>query len=58
MTSHSSHIVSECDFDDLIYLKKQDGEVVARSFNLLKDKYKNDEEAFKFIKQYLTLSRR
>lgn len=57
MTSHSSHIVSECDFDDLIYLKKQDGEVVAKSFNLLKDIYENDKEAFKFIKQYLTLNR-
>lgn len=58
ITSHSSHIVSECHFDDIIYLKREGNEVIARSFNSLKDKYGGDEQqGFKFVKQYLTINR-
>lgn len=58
ITSHSSHIVSECDFDDIIYLKKNGNEVIAKSFNSLKDEYAGDKlQGFKFVKQYLTLNR-
>ena len=58
ITSHSSHIVSECNFDDIIYLKREGNEVIAKSFNSLKDKYGGDEEqGFKFVKQYLTINR-
>lgn len=58
MTSHSSHIVSECDFDDIIYLKKHDNTVTAKSFDSLKEQYEgDDQQAFKFVKQYLTLNR-
>ena len=34
ITSHSSHIVSECNFDDIIYLKKNGNEVIAKSVNV------------------------
>ena len=57
ITSHSSHIVSECNFDDIIYLKKNGNTVIARSFNSLKKEYSGDEQkGFKFIKQYLTIN--
>ncbi len=58
LTSHSSHIVSECDFDDIIYLKKEKDIVTAKEFNSLKEEYEGSElEGFKFVKQYLTLNR-
>lgn len=58
ITSHSSHIVSECNFDDIIYLKKSENMVIAKSFNSLKGEYGGDEQkGFKFVKQYLTMNR-
>lgn len=58
ITSHSSHIVSECNFDDIIYLKKSENMVIAKSFNSLKGEYDGDEQkGFKFVKQYLTMNR-
>ena len=58
ITSHSSHIVSECNFDDIIYLKRVDNNILAKNFNSLKTEYKEDEKrGFKFVKQYLTLNR-
>lgn len=58
ITSHSSHIVSECNFDDIIYLKKDRDFVIAKNFNSLKEKYGGDEQkGFKFVKQYLTINR-
>ncbi|OLR56567.1 ATP-dependent endonuclease [Hornefia porci] len=58
ITSHSSHIVSECNFDDIIYLKKNGNTVIAKSFNSLKKEYGGDEQkGFKFVKQYLTINR-
>lgn len=57
ITSHSSHIVSECNFDDIIYLKKNENMVVAKNFNSLKEEYGGDEQkGFKFVKQYLTIN--
>ena len=56
ITTHSSHIVSECDFNDVRYLKKEGTNSVVKNFNELERKYDN-QEAFKFVKQYLTLSR-
>lgn len=58
ITSHSSHIVSECNFDDIIYLKKDPNTVIAKNFNSLKEEYNGDEnKGFKFVKQYLTVNR-
>lgn len=58
ITSHSSHIVSECDFNDIIYMNKIENNVLAKSFNSLKEEYAGDKQkGFKFVKQYLTLNR-
>jgi len=39
ITSHSSHIVSECNFDDILYLRRDGNTVIAKSFNSLKEEY-------------------
>ena len=58
ITSHSSHIVSECNFDDIIYLKRINNNILAKNFNSLKAEYEEDKKrGFKFVKQYLTLNR-
>ena len=57
ITSHSAHIVAKSNFDDIIYLKKQDNSVEAKNFSSLERKYNTEQDAFKFVKQYLTLDR-
>lgn len=57
ITTHSSHIVSDCDFDDLIYFKRENGQIISKSFNSLRDEYADDMQGYKFVKQYLTLNR-
>lgn len=65
MTTHSSHIVSECDFDDLKYfVKEKDAKgynIVSKNLKDLEIKYQNEagtaNNHFKFLKQYLTLNR-
>ena len=65
ITTHSSHIVSESDFDDIKYMKICDSSVVAKNLRDLETDYQNDnfngdltgEQAYKFLKQYLTLNR-
>jgi predicted ATP-dependent endonuclease of OLD family len=61
VSTHSSHIVAESDFDDIKYLKRV-GTCSVKSINLknLKEKYSENEEEerhYKFLKQYLTLNR-
>ncbi|MBU1311257.1 MAG: ATP-dependent endonuclease [Gammaproteobacteria bacterium] len=59
ISTHSSHIVAESDFDDIKYLKKDTAEncVKAKNLKSLKDEYASDKQAYKFLKQYLTLNR-
>ena len=60
ITTHSSHITSESDFDDIKYFYKQtnNNEVIAKNLKDLETKYGSAEaEHFKFLKQYLTLHR-
>lgn len=57
LSTHSSHIVSECDFDDIRYLKLGSNGIESKNFEILKKKYEGDTQAFKFVKQHLTLSR-
>jgi len=59
ISTHSSHIVSECDFDDIKYFKKEVGSVVSKNLKDLKTEYQEagQEQYFKFLKQYLTLNR-
>ncbi len=56
ITTHSSHIVSQCNFSDLRYFKLQEKNIIIKNFySDLEVKYKGQEEYFKFLKQYLTL---
>ncbi len=63
MTTHSSHIVSECDFDDIKYLIKDDKNhnIISKNLKDLETLYQKekgqDNNHFKFLKQYLTLNR-
>lgn len=61
ITTHSSHIVSECDFDDIKYFKRiSNSSVVSKNLKDLKIRYKDEKDPqnnhFKFLKQYLTLN--
>jgi predicted ATP-dependent endonuclease of OLD family len=57
ITTHSSHIVSQCDFKDIRYLQSLDGCTKVKNFySELKTKYGKDEDSFKFLEQYLTLN--
>jgi predicted ATP-dependent endonuclease of OLD family len=56
ISTHSSHIVSQCNFSDLRYFKLKDGNINIKNFySDLEVKYKGEAEYFKFLKQYLTL---
>lgn len=56
ITTHSCHIVSQCDFDDIRYLRNSNGVTEIKNFHAeLKIKYGSDEESFKFLEQFLTL---
>ena len=62
ISTHSAHIVSKSDFNDIKYFKKEDNKVISKNLKELEALYNgdNDEEGkqqFKFLKQYLTLHR-
>lgn len=67
VSTHSSHIVSDTDFDNIKYLKRIESEnsVVSKNLQDLKSLYiskdengnekKDEKAAYRFLKQYLTL---
>ena len=67
VSTHSSHIVSDSDFDDIKYLKRVEGENAVESKNMhdlkslyiSKDEERNEKDyekaAYRFLRQYLTL---
>lgn len=58
VTTHSSHIVADSDFDDIKYFRRIENTNSVESKNLkdLKALYGGDDEAsYRFLKQYLTL---
>ncbi|MEK5142142.1 ATP-dependent nuclease [Paenibacillus sp. FSL M7-0134] len=60
ITTHSSHITSESNFDDIKYFyKSYNNQVFSKNLKDLQKEYEKDEEIhyFKFLKQYLTLNR-
>ena len=60
ISTHSSHIVAESDFDDIRYLKRTgESSVSARSLKSLEAEYRKEgqDENYKFLKQYLTLNK-
>lgn len=56
LSTHSSYIVSESDFEDIKYFKKADGCVISKNLKDLKDYY-GDSQHYTFLKQYLTIHR-
>jgi putative ATP-dependent endonuclease of OLD family len=56
ITTHSSHIVSQCDFKDIRYLQNKSGTVKIKNFHQeLAASYGAEKASFQFIEQYLTL---
>jgi putative ATP-dependent endonuclease of OLD family len=57
LSTHSSHIVAESDFEDIKYFKRNGDGIVSRNLRDLKKEYATSEEHYKFLKQYLTIHR-
>lgn len=58
ITTHSSHITAESEFDDIKYfLKESKNCVVAKNLKKLKEEYKENPDQYDFLAQYLTLNR-
>jgi len=58
ITTHSSHIVADSDFDDIKYLKTENkNNVVAKNLSDLRKQYDIAPSHYQFLKQYLTISR-
>lgn len=58
ITTHSSHIVADSDFDDIKYLKAiTKNNVTAKNLKDLSVQYDADPKQYQFLKQYLTISR-
>lgn len=59
VTTHSSHITSESDFDDIKYFLKvkNRNKVISKNLKELRIKYDKDPKQYLFLKQYLTLNR-
>ncbi len=59
ISTHSSHIVAESEFDDIKYLKRDKNSVIAKNLKDLEKEYEDAMEGqnYKFLKQYLTLHR-
>lgn len=58
ITTHSSHIVSQCDFKDIRYFRVSNDKknIEIKNFYVdLQDKYKSEDKCFRFLKQYITL---
>ena len=63
ISTHSAHIVSQCDFKDIRYLLKKENYfgkqeyscvIIKNFYNELEEKYEEPDQ-FKFLEQYLTL---
>jgi len=58
VSTHSSHIVADSDFDDIKYLKKDsNNSVVVKNLKNLKKEYDEKTSQYQFLTQYLTISR-
>lgn len=58
ISTHSACIVADSDFDDIKYLKRENGTgVIAKNLKDLKDEYDTETPQYQFLKQYLTISR-
>lgn len=58
ITTHSAHITSQSNFNDIKYFLNKNNQVEVKNLSDLKTKYEDNDEgkaSFKFLKQYLTL---
>lgn len=59
ITTHSAHIVKNCDFKEIRYFHNDanDKNIIIKNFHSeLEIKYKDEQEEFQFLKQYLTIA--
>jgi len=57
ISTHSSHIVADSDFDDIKYLRKENNNVIAKNLKDLKKEYDEETKQYQFLTQYLTINR-
>ncbi|MEO7486967.1 MAG: ATP-dependent endonuclease [Ferruginibacter sp.] len=58
VSTHSSHIVADSDFNDIKYLKRESNDgVIAKNLRDLQKEYEVGTTQYNFLKQYLTISR-
>ncbi|PUB88014.1 MAG: ATP-dependent endonuclease [gamma proteobacterium symbiont of Ctena orbiculata] len=57
LSTHSAHIVSESDFEDIKYFKRTSEGVLSKNLKELRAEYGEENAYYKFLKQYLTLHR-
>lgn len=57
LSTHSSHIVAESDFEDIKYFKREADGVVSKNLKDLKQEYVDSVDHYKFLRQYLTIHR-
>ncbi|MDO6430898.1 ATP-dependent endonuclease [Flavitalea sp. BT771] len=58
ISTHSSHIVADSDFDDIKYLKRENNDgVIAKNLKDLQKEYNTETGQYQFLTQYLTISR-
>ncbi|MBK8042614.1 MAG: ATP-dependent endonuclease [Haliscomenobacter sp.] len=58
ISTHSACILSDSDFGDIKYLKKESGSgIIAKNLKALESEYKEETAQYQFLKQYLTISR-
>ena len=51
ITTHSSHIVSQCKFEDTNFFIKEKDNAQIKSYADLENLYKNEKEVFEFVKK-------
>lgn len=57
ITTHSPHIVTDSNFDDIRYMRKSKNCVISKNMKDLKRSYDEDTKQYHFLRQYLTLTR-
>ncbi len=57
LSTHSSYIVSESDFEDIKYFKRCKDGIISKNLKDLRNEYSTKNSYYKFLKQYLTLHR-
>ncbi|CDH05416.1 conserved hypothetical protein [Xenorhabdus bovienii str. oregonense] len=59
ISTHSAHIVTESDFEDIKYFKREDGGTYSKNLKDLEKRYGDVKHNahYKFLKQYLTIHR-